>query len=292
VAKKKKEKTTPATWVAARLEGILTLLRGPARPVALGGLMLVVLAGVWVFVWQGVRDRVLACPDYWLTAADMEVTPPPDWIHADVAAEVFRDASLERSLSIMEPDLTARLAERFSRHPWVANVLEVRKYHPARVRAELVYRRPVCMVQWQGGLEPVDVRGVLLPGDDFSPLEKSRYPRLMGIDRGPLGPAGTRWGDVRVVEGAQIADALGKAWKALNLDRIVPRLQQDLNRREQYTYVLFTREGTEILWGHAPGSDRPGEPPAADKVARLKEYAQEHGSLEGVRGPQRLDVRG
>jgi hypothetical protein len=56
-------------------------------------------------------------------------------------------------------------------------------------------------------------------------------------------------------------------------------------------FELFTRSGTRIVWGLAPGSNAAGELPATEKVARLQQYLDEHKTLEGPSGPQELDVR-
>ena len=47
------------------------------------------------------------------------------------------------------------------------------------------------------------------------------------------------------------------------------------------TYELVTRKGTRIVWGNPPEKERQAEASAADKVQRLVEYAQRHGSLDG-----------
>ena len=163
---------------------------------------------------------------------------------------------------------------------------KVRKRPPAQVEVDLVYRRPVCMVDQPGGPAPVDIEGVLLPSDDFSPIEKKSYPRLSGVDTGPVGPAGQRWGDGRVVGGAEIAAALADAWQRLRLERIVASPRAAASAVVEPTFQLVTRRGTRILWGLAPGSKAAGEIPAAEKVARLLQYLADHGTLEGHDGPQ------
>jgi len=58
------------------------------------------------------------------------------------------------------------------------------------------------------------------------------------------------------------------------------------------TYELFTRGGTQILWGRAPSSNAPGEIPAAEKVARLEKHVAQRGALDGPNAPRELDIRG
>ena len=288
--KKGTSKRKPAT-VSPQWEKLIRLLGGRGRPVVLVVLIVALFGGLWYAVWRRVGEEVLSSERYWLRPENVRITPLPEWVHRDVRAQVFRDASLDVPLSIMDPDLTDRIADAFSMHPWIAKVRRVAKSHPARVEVELVYRRPVCMVQVPGGLLPVDAEGVLLPSGDFSPIEAGRYPRLVGVQTVPVGPVGTRWGDARVVGGAEIAATFGPVWGQLGLDRVVASTLVEVGHRDEFLYELYTRGGTRILWGRAPGTDMPGELPAVDKVARLKKYETEHGTLEGPGGPQQLDVR-
>lgn len=288
-AKKSDSRRAPAP-LATWLIGLSRVFQSPSRPVALGVLIVAIFVGLWYTVWRQVGEELLSSDDYWLSADDVEITPPPPWIHSDLRAEVFRDATLDGPLSILDARLTERIAKAFSLRPWVAEVRRVRKFHPARVQVELVYRRPVCVVTAPGGPYPVDGEGVLLPRDDFSPVEISRYPQLTGVGTVPQGPVGMRWGDPRVLGGAQIAAIIGPAWEELGLDRIV-LASSEPGPPEEFVYELYTKGGTRIVWGRPPGADTPGEVPAADKLARLRSYKREHATLEGPRGPQDLDVR-
>jgi hypothetical protein len=132
---------------------------------------------------------------------------------------------------------------------------------------------------------------VLLPAGDFSPVEQSRFPRLTAAGTVPLGTAGEKWGETRVVGAAEIAALFGPAWDELRLDRIVPYAASSSGKPDDIAYVLLTRGGTQIIWGSAPGVHTAAEAAPAEKLAALKDYAAAHGSLEGRGGPQELDVR-
>jgi hypothetical protein len=270
---------------------------------------LCVIGGGWYLVWRWLGPRIRHAPERRIAAEQVEVTPPPEWIHSDVRGEVFRDPVLDGPLWIMDDDLVERIANAFSRHPWVAKVVRVTKRPPASVRVELLYRRPVCMVKVPGGLLPVDGEGILLPPEDFSPTEAAHYPQVTGVDRTPAGPPGSRWSDAKVLGGAEIVIALGSAWQSMQFQRIVPlpadpatQTPSDANRRAEPAdagrrlsepfFAMVTRGGTRVLWGHAPGANALGELSAAEKVARLQRYLANHDTLEGRDGkPQELDVR-
>jgi hypothetical protein len=276
----------------------LRLFRGPTGPFALVLLIAAGFFGAWCVTWygmgswQGVRQHVFSSPEYWVGLENVEISRQPPWIRTDIRSEVFRDASLDGPLSIMDPDLVERVANAFSLHPWISEVRGVTKRHPASIKVDLEYRLPVCMVEGpRRRLSPVDSEGILLPRKDFSPLEAGKYPLLTGIDTVPVGPEGTNWGDARVLGGAEIAAVLGPVWSELGLERIVPSPALDIERPDETIYELFTKGGTRIVWGRAPSCDMPGEVPAADKVERLKRYFAENNTLEGPAGRQEIDVR-
>lgn len=101
-------------------------------------LILAAGGGMWYFVWQRVKSHVLAEADYQLDPKNIEITPaPPKWIHADIKAEVIRDGSLAKSLSILDPELTVHVKRAFGLHPWIAEVHRVSKRHPASVEVDV-----------------------------------------------------------------------------------------------------------------------------------------------------------
>ena len=266
------------------------LFEGQTRTGTLIALIVVAVLIAWYAAWHKIGDEVLASEQYWLTCENVELMPPADFIRRDIRREVFRDASLDGPLSILDDGLTERIANAFELHAWVASVVRVTKHHPAKVTVQLEYRRPVCMVVSDWQLYPVDVEGVLLPHEDFSPLEARAYPQLDGVDSLPIGPVGTRWGDAGVLGGAEIVAACGTAWTELGLDRIVASPLADIGYGDEHSYDLFTKAGSQIHWGRPPSTKRPNEAPAADKIARLRLYVAENGTLEGPNGPQYFDV--
>jgi hypothetical protein len=248
-------------------------------------------------IWRHIGPRVLSGANYQLLPQHIELQPPPDsvrWIRRDVKAEIVRDASLDRPLLILDDDLAARIYRAVAMHPWVERVHRVQKHHPARVTVDVTYRRPVAMVErpGQGGaLLPVDGAGIVLPPEDFSPIEATRYPRIVAISTSPLG-VGSRWADSRVIGAASLAALLGDRWRTLNLERIVPSERPDgPPGSDEFAFELWTRWGTRIHWGRAPGSDAAGELSAEEKLARLMHYAEQFGSLDEPGDGHEFDLR-
>lgn len=241
-------------------------------------------------VWQAVREQVVTSPHYHLMTEAVTITPPPDWVRGDVRAEVMRDANLDGPLSVLDEDLSRRLYEAFEAHPWVAHVERVLKRPPAAVEVELVYRRPVLMVRVPAGLLPLDALAVQLPTGDFSSLAASRYPRLTGIEVTTGPPAGSRWSDPRVQAAARLAGLLIDSWEELELLQLAP-IREPASSPLQTQFELRTKQGTRVIWGEAPTEDAGDLKAAGEKLARLKQYHAERGTLDGPRGPQGIDLR-
>ena len=311
-AKKKKKKRPTRLGVYVRKLAKYVRGRGVlVTAIGLTGLVVLGVVGGWHLVWREVGDYVLTSEDYIVTLDRIEIAPstlPPEWINTDIREEAFRSVSLDRPLSIMDDDLTQRIANAFSLHPWIAKVPRVTKHHPARVRVELIYRRPVCMVEVpggnvlvdgqvkavRGGCYPVDAKGVvlptrdfLLPSGDFSPDIAGRYPLLVNVDTLPMGTVGESWGDARVVGGAEIATVFGDAWTELRLAAIIASgTSADIP-----AYALLTSHGAKIDWGRAPGNATAAELPAADKVVRLQNYFTRYGTLKGFDASKEFNIR-
>lgn len=262
---------------------------GPVRRWLLVTTVILLAGGGGAYaIWNQVRDHVLAGAEYQLDPEKIVVSPQPEWIRSDVRAEVLEQANFDGKLSLLDPELTLRLASAFATHPWVAHVERVSKRFPAGVEVVLSYRKPVAMVEVRGGALPVDFEGVVLPSGDFTAEEAEHYPRIDEIHTAPGGEVGSRWGDVAVVGAAQIAAVLATDWQTLGLARIVPAGRRPARSGYEYEYTLFTKAGTRVDWGRAPGTDSPGETSAADKLARLREYVAQNNSLDGTGGPQRM----
>jgi hypothetical protein len=308
-ATKKKQSASPLGPAVRR---VFSWMFGPGRTAIVLVLLVGLFGGGAWLAWIKLKDRIL--PAYLIGPEQVEVTPQPPWIQqSDVRAEVFHSSSLDGQLALMDDDLIERISNGFARHPWVSKVEHVTKNYGG-VKVELVYRKPVCMVELRGGgLVPVDAEAMLLPIGDFTQTEAAGYPRLLGVDREPPGLAGSRWGDARVIGAAEIAAVLIDLWEPMRLHYMqalaadptafVPgganpqtTPEGSAGRLAEPFFVITTHSGTHsgtrILWGYAPGANALGELPAAEKVARLKRYFAKNDTLDGPQGSQQeLDIR-
>jgi hypothetical protein len=263
-------------------------------------LAIVALGVVGMLAFGGQAAWKLAAPlivnreRYLLRAESIEITPPPEWIAADVRGQVVHNAGLDGRLSVLDPGFFQAISNAFALHPWVKSVDQIEKLPGPGVRVALAYRQPVAVIDVPDGsggqLLPVDDRGVHLPAGDVPLIRRQRLPRLTNIVGMP--PEGQTWDDARVPGGVQIAMGLAPVWEAWHLDEIAPSTRLKVQEgRQFFTYTIVTRGGTIINWGAAPLADAPGEDEFSVKLARLKQCIQKHGPLNTPEAPGTIDVR-
>jgi hypothetical protein len=267
------------------------------RPWVWVSLTLLLALGVGAhFLWQRYAGSVAGQPQYRLTADNIHITPNPPWIRSDVKTEALRDTGLIGTVSILDDwaTLSRRVKEAFEFHPWVAAVTRIERHLPSSLEVELRYRRPVAAVESSdpSGVVflPIDENAIRLPEGDLTDAERRYLPRVSGVTGRPL--VGDVWGDPRVVGGARLAAALADVWQQLRLVEILATIQAPRSEPQVYTFEIVTTGGTRIVWGTAPGQESgSGESPFEQKRQRIVDYAAQHGQLESIDGPEKLDVR-
>ncbi len=286
------------------ISGLLARVFGQSEAgiaLTLLSIFLVFLAVGTYLAWSHFGGYVMSQPSYQIASDSIEVTPQPAWItQTDVKQESIQAGSLS-GMNIRQPDLTLRVAQTFSMHPWVYKVRHVSKRHPARVIVDLDYRRPVGMVEVDGkydgrstiGYFPVDTEGVILPSSDFSVDAVEQYLLISAGGQAPISQlAGTSWGDDRVIGAATLAGFLQPFTGPMGLRKVVAyRGPQYPTGNADCYFVVLTRSGTAIVWGRAPGREVSSEPVAEQKIERLKDFAKQRGGLDVLEPGQSIDLR-
>lgn len=237
--------------------------------------------------------------EYVVTPARITLSPPPHWIPADILQQTVEKAAASGTLSLLDDNLTEKIAAAFHTHPWVDRVLRVQKSWPTRVHIELIWRRPVAMVACIDGYYPIDANGVLLPSRDFAPADLDRYPVIENIASVPLGSVGEPWGDPVIEHSAALAAELLNSdapesnwWNKLQLAAIAAPRRTTLNASvDELEFQLRTKGGSTILWGRGPGSLHPGELSTERKLERLAEFIDRFGPIDAAHGAWQLDIR-
>lgn len=283
-----KPKTPRPSPAAARAVG--ALLRPQNRGLVLCGVILVAAIAAAAYGWQRWGRPAMQATEYVVTPEQISVTPRPDWIRADVKAEVLRSAAVTR-LSLRDAKLVEHIASAFALHPWVAKVVRVEKRYPAAVLVELEYRRPVAAVEvadrGEAGLVFIDERSVLLPSADFAPAEGKNYLRIVGSSEKTASVYGVPWGNERIAGAARLAAMWGERWQPLGLYRI----DSVQTPSGEVLYELETRRGVRVIWGPLPGAESTRDVSAEQKIAALEHFIADKGPLERDGGPAVVDLR-
>ena len=242
-------------------------------------LLLAVFVGLGFLGWFFVRHSLSERAEYRLLAERVRVSEAPPWIPSDFVDAVLRSSGLT-SASLLDADLSEKLAKAFAADSWVESVVRVELRFPSGADVALVYRRPVAVVEVPQGLLPIDSNGVLLRTDYFihiAPEKKNDYVRVSGIRSTPLGGVGTAWGDPLVHSSAQLAALLEDVTKTLELTTILPVVEKTA-AGPQTVFRLRTAAGTEFHWGRFESD----EPQNDVGKKRLLELARLFGSLDQV----------
>ena len=263
------------------------LLRWVFSPMRLCGIALLALGWLFFPRLEQSLPRLDDRPEFRVRASDIEITTPPRWIPEDIVEDAFRRSDFDESLTILDPKLCERVAFAFYTHPWIEKLKQVRKYpHPARVCVEVVYRRPVAMVEVVGGSRyPIDRLGHLLPNGDFSLSDAERYPIIKQISTPPMGGPGEAWGDPAVEGAAELASVLTETndsgqswWHVLGLNSIIaPRRTEVTDLIDDLVFRIGTAGGSEVVWGRYPGTQHPGELTVVKKLERMADYHRRRG---------------
>jgi hypothetical protein len=267
-----KSKAATQIAAAAPLRTAATWLQGGRRSLLLVLVSIGVLAFAALEAWKQYGASHARFEAYTVGPHGYEVTPPPPWVRATIKSDVLRLGSLDQ-VSLLEVDTTRRVAQAFELHPWVARVQRVSKRYPASIRVDLVYRRPIAVVEVERGNEPgllpVDRDGILLPPEDFSVAQVKSLPRIAVGQTFPAGSVGTAWGDDRVAAAALIAEVLCDDWPHAPLFQIACRPTVIGSSERALQFEIVARDGRRFRWGAPPSSQEASATAAAEKRAQL-----------------------
>lgn len=204
----------------------------------------------------------------------IRISDPPEHVRSNIVKAVYRDTAMEE-LSLLDRQATAKIASAFSMHPWVREVIGVRKLPGGIIDVRLDYRVPVAMVHvfkpdrndTRSYFFPVDGQGVLLPTTEFAQAETNQYLYIEVPGVYSTNDAGTPFGDRRVEAAAKLAELLQPVREETTLRSI--GVHGDPRQTDTPQLELTTQSGARLFWGSPPGSELPGEPTVAMKLRTL-----------------------
>ena len=247
------------------------------------------LLAAGIAVYRTAAPVLRGLPRFQLTAERLDIQPPPPpWFRRDLAKETVTLGRL-RGLNLQDRGALRAVWRALELHPWVRQVRYVSKRAGGRVRAEIVYRRPIAMVSAPEGWYPVDTEGVVLPSEDFGPNDPDRFLHILAPDPQPVGNVGTSFGRPGVVGACRIAALIEESIGPLGIKAI--RVRQEEGTQDAYHFELLCANGSLIVWGRAPGNEDRGEASGRHKARRLRNLALTRPGTGTTRPPAWIDLR-
>ncbi|MEM9368004.1 MAG: hypothetical protein AAGD07_18585 [Planctomycetota bacterium] len=208
---------------------------------------------------------------YGIDPAAVQISPRPAYIRSEIVSTVFQDADLG-SLSLLNPQATARVADAFAAHPWIRNVVGVRKLSNGHLDIRVDYRQPVGMVyvssqEGETGFIAIDGESVCLPTQDFSTADAMEYAHIVVPGAYFTGTYGKPFGDDRVAASALLASLLRPHREKLEIVSI--GVHGDRRTNPVVQLEVADAKGNRWFWGSSPGAEAPGENPPQMKLESL-----------------------
>jgi hypothetical protein len=241
------------------------------------------------FAWKNWGAEHLDVALYAVRIENLVTTPQPTWIrNSKVREEVFKNSGLGQ-LSVLDPQASATIAHAFGSHSWVQRASRVQKLPGGKVTVDIVYRRPIAMVYYDGnaspnsakiknGFFPVDEEGVVLPLADFDESQVRSYFVVIAEGATPPSEVGMTYSDTRIKQALLLCRLLDSSRAELRLSGISVERDDRLGGPSPWVMHIRTSDNRLINWGHSPGSEAPGEPTAQEKFANLVKWHTEANS--------------
>lgn len=281
-----------------RFEFVRPKGRLEARRLVAALLLLVSVALVVFYLGRQAVDAAVGWlhgqPRYQLRFDEIQlVKPPPAWFRGGAPAfleRVRQTANEPEVLSLLELE-PGRIERAFKLFPWVKTVESI-AFPPRTIEVRLAYNEPAAVVQI-GTVDQVvlDRRAIVLPVEDIDTAKVGRTILING--RGIVAPPSNRLGliwktetpdrpelaqvDRYVVQAAKLAGFLLKPQRQREAEsapslRILAIIASG-SMNERWLFIQ-NAENVLILWGEAPGDERPGDPSAEEKWRILVDKAK------------------
>ena len=277
--------------LGARAVGLLALARGPFLVWVLPA---AVLIGLCVGGLYLCRAHVAASPKYQVTAPIVQVSETPLWWEKEFEDQINRTCAFADGASTFDDGLLTKIAAAYLQCPWVKRVRWVKKQFPNKIRASIDIRWPAAAVAFG----PANSRRYYLVGRDGIRLPKfySTWPQqglnvpfIVGTRVVPP-PPGERWGEGSVIAAIEIVQRLkanGVIRKGINITAVGVGNYLGRLSRAKSEFVVYAENNCVIEWGRAPSTNRPGELPVKEKIAKLERFLSE----ENPTSNRTLDLR-
>ncbi len=237
----------------------------------------------WLFYGAEHLDRGL----YAFDTENLTVTPQPTWIRrTQVVDEVIEVGAFEE-LSLLDPQITATIAQAFETHAWIKSTLRVTKSGSGELVVDLLYREPRALVfqpmasdepggEAKFGFYAVDDEGYVLPRQDFESEDAFNYIAIIADGIQPTkNKVRMAFGDKRISEALELCRFLGPVREKLGLRAVFVSPDKSTLGVDGWLMSLETVDRHTVSWGHAPNQESTDEENAQSKLARLKTWLED-----------------
>lgn len=250
------------------------------------GCVILTVAGS-VALWEQNAHHFLSSDKYKLTPDRIVVQGERDDLANQLKAEIVRQLS-EAKASTLDPKLVSQIVAITDSQPYVQTSFVKKSVSSLNVSAS--FRRPAAVIELENMPIAVDANGVLLDGRIYNlqtPDDLLRISIYKPADRG-LNTWET-WPDTRVVAAAKVCEELKDVWQEFKLYRVVSYWEPGKSPRASDVFELWTKYGDKIIWSNAIPTNSAAT--AEQKIAAIRKFIEEKGSLDNLAGRNKLDVR-
>lgn len=240
-----------------------------------------------VALWEQNAEHFLKSDKYTLTPDRILVEGTRQDLTEQLKSQIINELA-ESNANTLDPMLVSQVVKIAESQPYVQTSFVKKSVSSLNISA--TFRQPVATVELNNLPIAIDAEGILLDGRIYkmqTPDDFLRISLYKPVDRG-LNTWNT-WPDSRIVAAAKVCDELTNVWKEFNLYRVVTYWEPGKSPKQTDVFELWTRYGDKIIWSNA--SANPPEVTAEQKIAAIRQYIADKGSLDNLAGRNKLDVR-
>jgi hypothetical protein len=204
----------------------------------------------------------------------------PSWAKMELLDEIKKIPIIEEEHSIFERGLPEKIAEAYSKKPWVAKVHSVKKEFPNKIKIKFSLRKPFAVFKKGKSFYLLDGECIRLPEKyyywpDGDP--ETFFIRSSKVSKAPAYWA--KWDDTGIKTGVELVRFLrrNEAHKLLNIVIVDVSNIDAKNDSAESDIILITRKGTQIKWGRSSLCKTHGELSDIEKLQNLLSVARAEG---------------
>lgn len=240
------------------------MTRAPAAKGGAFAVLFTLIAGLLLFLLADiVKERVAVSPRFQVSPDRISVQGDTGRLGGSFPQLIRKTRILDRTRSILDPELPDIVRANLERHAWVRRVTEVKRRFPNALSVSVELRRPLGVVrvaQVESERLAVDKDGVVV--EEYTKLGPPRIPwiRTPGAPLAVVPTPGNRFEDGCAVQEAigvleEIAQVGGHpALDNLRIDEVKVGWTGKTRAAGDSDIRLVFDTGVEVLWGRSPRS--------------------------------------